>query len=547
MVKTHFLRYNYYMENKEKLRHELKKKIKSMNEEELIDFVLNNEIELNWYKEQLELLKKQRFSGTGEKVVNGQLNLFNEVEDIADHSQEEVIEEEVVVKKKRKKTKETDYSRLPVIIKEHKLEDDKCEICGNKLKQLAPQIIDELMYEPARFYIVRHIVYEYICTECTENNEKAEIIIAKGEPNRLIKGSIVTPSVVAGIAFNKYVSGTPLYRQEQELKRKRLMISRATMSNWLMRSSKLLEPIYDKMIEELRTQRHLHMDETTVTVLEDRKDRQKSYMWMMASGKHEENKCVIYSYHENREYGYATELLGEGYKGSIHSDGYEAYHKLNGVTVMGCMAHMRRYFVEAMEVNPLHKEAKNLNGKRLQEYCQSHPSYGNIVHIVDEIRKLFRYEKTYVEQGYDEKEIEKRRQEEQKPILDELFTYIRERESEYASKSKMGKAITYALNQKEYLMNYLTDGKAEISNNRGERYIKPFVMGRKAWLFSKTKSGAKMSSNYYSLIESAKENNLDIQKYLTYVLEMIKENGKSVDYDKLMPYSKDIPEHIRVK
>lgn len=123
MVKTHFLRYNYYMENKEKLRHELKKKIKSMNEEELIDFVLNNEIELNWYKEQLELLKKQRFSGTGEKVVNGQLNLFNEVEDIADHSQEEVIEEEVVVKKKRKKTKETDYSRLPVIIKEHKLED----------------------------------------------------------------------------------------------------------------------------------------------------------------------------------------------------------------------------------------------------------------------------------------------------------------------------------------------------------------------------------------------------------------------------------------
>lgn len=152
--------------------------------------------------------------------------------------------------------------------------------------------------------------------------------------------------------------------------------------------------------------------------------------------------------------------------------------------------------MEAMEVNPLHKEAKNLNGKRLQEYCQSHPSYGNIVHIVDEIRKLFRYEKTYVEQGYDEKEIEKRRQEEQKPILDELFTYIRERESEYASKSKMGKAITYALNQKEYLMNYLTDGKAEISNN---------------------------------------------------LLEMIKENGKSVDYDKLMPYSKEIPEHIRVK
>lgn len=182
------------------------------------------------------------------------------------------------------------------------------------------------------------------------------------------------------------------------------MIGHATMSNWLMESSELLELIYDKMIEELKTQSHLHIDETTVTVLEERKVRQKSYIWMMASGEHEENKCVTYSYYENRKYGYAAKLLGEGYKGNIHSYGYEAYHKLNGVTVTRCITHM--YYVEAMEVNPLYQEAKNLNGKRLQEYCQSHPSYGNIVQIVDEIRKLHRYEKPYVEQGYDHKEIE---------------------------------------------------------------------------------------------------------------------------------------------
>lgn len=547
--------YNISMENRD----EIKQKIKSMNDDELVDFYtdlyMNNknlETELNWYKEQILLLKKQRFSSSSEKeqIVCGQLMLFNEAEDIHDHPQEEKAEPKPEPKsKKRKKSREADYSKLPAKVVEHDIKEKHCEVCGSEMKELAPQIIEVLKYQPARYYVERHIVHQYICPNCTDENLEAEITVAQGAPKRLIKGSVVSPSVVSGIVFNKYVSGTPLYRQEQELKRKKIEINRATMSNWLMKSGKLLEPIYEGMTEELRKQKHLHMDETTVVVLEDKKneDREKSYMWMMASGKHEKKQAVIYSYHKSREHEYAKDMIGAEYAGSIHCDGYEAYHKLEKATIMGCVVHMRRKFVEAMEVNPLHKQAKEMTQKQLKCFCESHPSYGNIVHIVQGIRKLFQYEKEYAKKGYDKRTIEKKRQEEQEPILDELFECMEKHRGEYSMKSKMGIALTYALNQKEYLKNYLYDGEAEISNNRGERYIKPFVMGRKAWLFSNTRSGAKMSAIYYSLIESAKANHLDIEAYLTYILEEIKEHGGETDYGKLMPYSEELPDIIRVK
>lgn len=159
---------------------------------------------------------------------------------------------------------------------------------------------------------------------------------------------------------------------------------------------------------------------------------------------------------------------------------------------------------------------------------------------------MFSCEKRYLEEDLSPSEIEKRRQEEQKQTLDEIFMWIKAHKEEYSEKSKMGKAMTYALNQEKYLRNYIKDGKAEISNNRGERQIKPFVMGRKNWLFTKTKSGANMSAIYYSLIESAKMNNLDIQKYLEYILEEMKEKGERLEYENITPYSSNLPEYLKI-
>lgn len=530
-----------------KNREEIKKKIQSMSEEQLVDLFINNEnnkIENDWYKEQLALLNKQRYSSTSEKVIVGQLNLFNEVEDINDTP----VIEATVKKVKKKKAREANISKLPTKTIEHELEDKHCEVCGTEMKELAPQIIDVLKFQPARYTIERHIVHQYICPTCTDENLEAEIVVAEGAPKRLIKGSVVSPSVVAGIAFNKYVSGTPLYRQEQELKRKKIEISRSNMSNWLMKSGELMKPLMTLMEEDIRKQSHVHMDETTVVVLEDKKtsERDKSYMWMMASGKNEEHQIVIYRYHESREYEFAKEMIGEDYSGSIHCDAYESYHKFDKATALGCMAHARRYFVQAMEVSPLHEKAKKLKDEQLEELCKENPSYGNTLHVVSRFKMLFAYEALYKDEGLSPSQIKKRRQDEQKPILDELFKCLEKHQGEYTTKSKMGKAITYALNQRKYLMNYLNDGEAEISNNRGERYIKPFVTGRKAWLFSNTKSGAEMSSIFYSLIESAKQNHLDIYGYLEHVLTQIQDNPELSDYRVLLPYAKELPNTIRV-
>ena len=544
-----------------KNRDEIKQQIKSMSEDELVDLYIKskeNEAQMKWYREQLILLNKNRYSSKSEKEFSGQLNLFNEVEDIYDHNEEtnddvnnkdEAENKQHGEKGKPKKKKEADFSRLPKRIIEHPLENEYCEICGTKLKELAPTIIDVLKYQPARFYIERHIIHNGICPTCTDENLEAEIIVAPGAPKRLIKGSKVSSSVVSGIIFEKYVNGTPLYRQEQELKRKKIEISRGTMSNWLMNCARQLEPLYDLMLEKLRSQEMIHADETTLTVLEDKKesDRQKSYMWLIASGIYEEEKLVYYSYHESREHDHIKELLGEDAKNGVHSDGYDAYHKLSGITNYGCVAHMRRKFKEALEVNPMHKEGKKLSGKALEEFCKVHESYGIVRHIIDEIKRLYKEEKDYKEKKYDPEMIKKERQEVQKPILDDLFEYIEEHQNEFSEKSKMGVAMTYALNQKEYLKNYLTNGKAEIDNNRGERFIKPFVIGRKNWLFSKTKSGAKMSAIYYSIIESAKENHLDIYGYLGYILEEIQEQEEDVDYEQLLPCNPGLPEKLKVK
>lgn len=415
------------------------------------------------------------------------------------------------------------------------------------MKELASEIIDVLKYQPARYTIERHVVHKYICRHCTDENLEAEIVIAEGAPKRLIKGSVVSPSVVAGIAFNKYVSSIPLYRQEQQLKREKVEITRANMSNWLMVCGKKLKPIYDQMIADIRQAEHISMDETTLTVLENKDERENNYMWMMCTGKWEENQMAIYSYHKNREYAYAKTLLGEDFEGGVHCDAYEAYHKLGDkVAIFGCFAHCRRYFNDALEVSPLHKKAKNIVGQALKDFCTENPSYGNILKIKAMIRELFKYEEEYATLKLNPDEIKERRQGDQGKKLEELFNLIEKHKGEYSTQSKMGKAITYALNQKQYLMNYLNDGKAEISNNRAERKIKPFVVGRKNWLFSNTMSGAEMSSIYYTLIESAKMNQLDIHNYLEYILEEI-QNHEKPDFKKLLPYSLELPNRIRIK
>ena len=290
--------------------------------------------------------------------------------------------------------------------------------------------------------------------------------------------------------------------QEQEFAGQGLKLSRQTMSNWLIHvSDTWLKPVYDELHRKLCKEKVLHGDETTLQVLREpgKAATSKSYMWLYRTGGCAEHPIVLYEYQPNRKAEHAEKFL-EDFSGWLHADGYQGYHKLRSkIRVVGCWAHARRKFDEALQTLPKEKRKDSLAATG-ECYCT----------------RLFQLEGSYAELTPEERH--KKRQDEEKPILDALLAWANEAMGKVVPKSALGKALYYLLEQWPYLIQYLEDGRLELSNNRAERSIKPFVMGRKNWLFANTPGGAQSSSVIYSLIETAKENGLDPYRYLLWVL-----------------------------
>ena len=297
----------------------------------------------------------------------------------------------------------------------------------------------------------------------------------------------------------KFVMGSPLYRQEQEWNRAGLMLSRQTMSNWVLRVAEdWLRPIYDHLHRQLLQREVLHADETTLQVLklEGQTARSKCYMWLYRTGGDAEHPIVLYEYQQNRKAENAEAFL-KGFTGWLHADGYSGYHRLpENIRVVGCWAHLRRKFDEAVNALPKEQQVGCTALEGLQ-YC-------NI---------LFAIEKELADLPPEERYIQRLAR--SKPVMDALLAWAETKTA--PPKSSLGKALYYLREQWPYLKRFLEDGRLEISNNRAERSIKPFVMGRKNWLFANTEGGAQSSAIVYSLIETARENNLDPYRYLVHV------------------------------
>ena len=277
-------------------------------------------------------------------------------------------------------------------------------------------------------------------------------------------------------------------------------MKRQTMSNWLVwASEQLLTPVYDQLHKELLTRAVLHADETTLQVLHEpgKTAQNKSYMWLYRTSRDTGRPIVLYEYQPGRKQEYPQEFL-TGYRGYLHTDGYPGYHNLpEGITVVGCWAHARRKFDEAMKSLPKGK-AKNSSAAQGLAYCNL----------------LFKIEEGLADLS--PKERYDRRLEQAKPVLDAMLAWANTRTA--APKSALGKALTYLKDQWPYLLNYLKDGRLELSNNRAERSIKPFVIDRKNFLFANTPSGAISSAMIFSLIQTAMENKLDPFRYLTWLM-----------------------------
>jgi hypothetical protein len=320
----------------------------------------------------------------------------------------------------------------------------------------------------------------------------------------------------------KYVMGVPLYRQEQEWNRRGIMLNRQTMSNWLLRCAEdWLMPLYERLRVKLLEHDVLHSDETTLQVLcEPGKTAQsKSSMWLYRTSGDSNTPIVLYEYQPDKRAERPKAFLKD-FRGYLHTDGYEGYHSLSAdITIVGCWAHARRKFSDALK-GTSREHQKGSAAEVGLWYCDA----------------LFRGERQYAEFSA-EKRHEKRKDYDL-PFAEDFLLWAKSVNP--LPKTLIGKAVNYLITQWCYLKNVYLDGRLELSNNRAERSIKPFVIGRKNWLFANTTKGAKASAVIYSVIETAKENSLKPFEYLVFLLNTMPSTttGK---IDDLLPWSANIP------
>jgi len=492
--------------------------------------VAEQELLIRHYEEQLLLSRRRQFGSSSEQTP-GQLhfeNIFNEPEALLDKALPEPTYEQITYKRKKRTGKrEEDLEGLPVERIDYELQESEriCPECGDVMRDIGVTIRDELEIIPARVVHKEHAVHAYGCESCEKRSDHTPIIKAAA-PTPLISGSLASASAVAHIATQKYVNGVPLYRQEKGLEYDNVNLSRQTMANWLVYCSQnYLTAIYSMLTGYLLKETVLHADETTVQVLHEpgRAAQTRSYEWLYRTSGFTKHPVVIYEYKETRNQEHPKEFLKD-FKGYLHTDGYQVYHNLPpDITVVGCFAHCRRYWEKLYETVPASKR----NGSNAER---------GLVYI----NLLFAFEDEYL--GLTPEERYKKRLEYSKPVSDEFFGWVATLTA--LPKSLFGDAIHYALSQREYLENVYLDGRLELSNNRAERSIKPFVQGRKQWLFANTPNGAEASSIIYSIIETAKENNLHPFHYIKYLLEVLP-TAKTGDLESMMPWSETLPDLCR--
>lgn len=327
---------------------------------------------LNWYEEQFKLSQQKRFGASSEQTTSDQLSIFNEAEKESRPEKEEPTIEEITYKRKRKKgLNKNSFDDLPVEIIEYKLEeeDKNCPTCDSPLHEMSKEIRKELKIIPAQVKIVEHVRYVYACRQCEKENTSTPIITAE-MPNPVLKGSFVSPSLLAYIMNRKYSEAVPLYRQEQQFNNFGIDLSRQNLANWIIHgANNLLKHIYDRMHILLLEETLIHADETTMQVLDekDKKPTSKSYMWLYATGAFGP-QIFLYEYQPSRSSKHPENFL-KGFKGFLQTDGYAGYNGVPDVIQVGCLAHGRRGFTDALKALPKDATTTKTTAEEGLEFC----------------------------------------------------------------------------------------------------------------------------------------------------------------------------------
>ncbi|MDF1757294.1 MAG: IS66 family transposase [Legionellaceae bacterium] len=478
-------------------------------------------------QQQLFVLKNAKFGRKSEKLEDEkQLDLvFDEAEILTSQSTEpeEVIETITVVVKKQKPGRKPLPKNLPYIEQVQDISDNEKQCaCGCALTHIGNETSEQLDVLPQVTYRVINIKKKYACKSC-ENT----ILTAKSSKQPFPK-SIARAGLVASVIDAKFNRHLPLYRQEDIFKTMGVDISRTNLGNWVIKAAELLKPIVDKMTAQIQSYDIAYADETVLQVINEKGklSTSKSYMWLFGGGPTEQ-RCFVYQYHPSRKDDVAKKFF-EPFEGYIHADCYSAYVNLNKERIkhVACMAHARRYFVDIV------KASKNK------------PGIAKLA--IEWFAKLYAIEKKLKEDKASASQIKQVRQMQAKPILDEFKQWLLTQQKTTLPKSPLGKAIFYSINHWHSLTEYINDGRLEIDNNRSERAIKPFVIGRKNWLFNTSTKGADASSILFSIVQTCKEHNIDVFAYFKYALEKIISCKDDHDIHNLLPYNVN-PEILKVQ
>jgi transposase len=492
----------------------------------IVDQKERYESRIEYLEERVRLLTNELFRRSSEKRPQiddpRQLHLFNEAEELA--VQEKVIPEVVVPEHTRKKPKRKPLpDHLPRIEVIHDIdESEKVCACGTELSKIGEEVSEKLDIIPASVRVIRTIRPKYACKGCEGvEGEGATVKIAEPPPEIIPKG-MATAATVAYVAVAKYADGTPLYRLEKILARHGIEIARSTMASWMVMASDRCRLMMELVERELISGPLINADETPVQVLNEpgRKNTTKSYMWVFRGGS-PEKPVVLFHYAPSRSGEVPKEVL-RNFRGYLQTDAYSGYEQFDRkgspILLVGCMAHVRRNFVKVID-------ARGKGAKK--------PGSADVA--VEYIRKLYAIEKTAREGGFSPEETRALRNEKALPILEEFKAWMEKRHPQTPPEGLLGKALSYALNHWPKLIRYLEDGRIPIDNNSAENAIRPFVVGRKAWLFSGHPNGAHAAATLYSLIETAKACDLEPYHYLRYLFEKLPYARSEEDHLALLP------------
>jgi transposase len=476
-------------------------------------------------KEQYDLLTYKKYARSAEQLIDETQRLLftDESEETKTKATEKQNEYSEVQSHQRKKVGRKAID--PAIPREERIidipETEKTCACGAGLSKIGEETSEKLHIVPPRIYVEKTIRPKYACRSCegAEDEDTAAVRIAPVEPS-LIPRSITSPSLLSHIIVHKYEDHLPFYRQETQFQRIGVSISRQDMSNWQQQIYTALTPLFVLLTAMLKSGPVIQMDETTVQVMgeEGRDDTQKSYMWL-ARGGPPLQPVIMYAYRQTRAAYHAKELL-EGYTGYLQTDGYEGYDAavrgMPGIVHVGCFAHARRKFFEASKATK-----KPQSAEEGMKY----------------IRKLYYIEQEIREQFTDEALFIAERKKHAEPVLMDFKEWLIKRSLEVPPTLLLGKAIHYSLSQWDKMTAYLESYYLTPDNNACENAIRPFVLGRKNWLFNKSPDGAESSCGMFSLIETAKQNGLVPLKYLTVLFERAPRAVSPEDWKILLPWN----------